>query len=104
MDDHVVLAGLLHDIGKAGRVTVVDRVAYVLLGAVAPRLLAVIAQRDRPPVGLNGLHLLLRHAERGAELLAAAGMPADVVRLVRNHERDVDLPGLGALRAADRRH
>lgn len=100
----VVLAGLLHDIGKAGRITVVDRVAHVLLGRLAPDLRDRLARRHRPLPGLNGLHLLLRHAAAGADALERAGMPAEVVWLVRHHERDLPHSGLTALRAADRRH
>jgi hypothetical protein len=101
---HVVLAGLLHDIGKAGRVTVVDRVAVVMLDRLAPGLRHRLASRQRPLPGLDGLHLLLRHAERGANLLAGAGMPADVVWLVRHHEREAGRDDLRALQAADHRH
>lgn len=101
---HVVMAGLLHDIGKAGRVTVVDRVANVLLGRLAPGLRDRLAARSRPAPGLDGLHLLLHHAERGADLLADAGTPADVVWLVRHHQSEIDHAGLRALQAADRRH
>lgn len=101
---HVVLAGLLHDIGKPGRVTVVERVAVVMLDRLAPRLRDRLASRPRPLPGLDGLHLLLRHAERGANMLAEAGMPADVVWLVRHHERETGRNDLRALQAADHRH
>lgn len=101
---HLVLAGLLHDIGKVGRVTVVDRTASVLLGRLAPGIRERLAARPRPLPGLDGLHLLLHHAERGADLLASAGVPADVVWLVRHHEREFDSTDLRALQAADHRH
>ncbi len=102
--DHVVLAGLLHDIGKAGRVTIVDRVAHVLIGWIMPRMRARLAARSRPVPGLDGLHLLLRHAETGADLLEKTGMPAKVVWLVRHHEQPTEHPDLRALVAADHRH
>lgn len=102
--EHVVLAGLLHDIGKVGRVTVVDRVAVVMLDRFAPTLRDRLASRPRPLPGLDGLHLLLRHAERGADMLAEAGLPADVVWLVRHHEREADRDDLRALQSADHRH
>lgn len=102
--ERVVQAGLLHDIGKAGRVTIVDRVALVLLGRLAPGARTRLAARQRPLPALNGLHLLLRHAEAGADLLERAGMPAEIVWLVRHHERDIDHAGLRALQVADRRH
>lgn len=102
--DHIVLAGLLHDIGKAGHITVVDRVVHVLLGRLAPGLRRRLAARARPLPGLDGLHLLLRHAEHGADLLEEAGMPADVVWLVRHHEQPTEYPELRVLLAADHRH
>ena len=102
--DHVVLAGLLHDIGKAGRVTTLDRVAHVLLGRIAPGVRDKLTTRSRPLPGLNGLHLLLRHADYGADLLAAAGLPARVVWLVRHHEQPTEHADLRALVAADHRH
>jgi hypothetical protein len=102
--DSVVLAGLLHDIGKAGRITVVDRVGLVLLGRLAPGVRGRLAARERSLPGLNGLHLQFRHAEVGAGQHDRAGMPAEVVWLVRHHERDIDNPELRALQAADRRH
>lgn len=102
--DHVILAGLLHDIGKAGRVTIFDRVAHVLLGQIAPSASTKLAARSRPLPGLDGLHLLVRHATTGADLLADAGMPAEVVWLVRHHEQPTEHADLRALVAADRRH
>jgi HD-like signal output (HDOD) protein len=102
--DHVVLAGLLHDIGKVGRITVVDRVAMVLLRRLSPVLLDRLAASRWSAPFLEGLHLLLRHAERGADLLADAGMPAEVTWLVRHHERPDAHPELRALQAADHRH
>lgn len=101
---HVVLAGLLHDIGKSRRVSVVDRVAKVVCTRLAPRLLLRIACLDRPPRLLEGLHLLLRHAARGADMLTEAGMPADVTWLVRHHEHDIADADLHALKAADGRN
>lgn len=100
----VVLAGLLHDIGKAGRVTILDRVAHVLLRRLVPGLRDRLAARSRPPLALGGLHLLVRHAEIGAEVLERAGVRADIVWLVRQHEDPTDDPDLCALLAADQRH
>jgi hypothetical protein len=99
--DQVIVAGLLHDIGKAGGVSLVDRVACVLLGRFLP---GTLRRLKRPPPGLNGLHLLTRHAEEGARLLERAGMPPEVVWLVRHHEAALDDPALRALQVADRRN
>lgn len=98
-DAHLLTAALLHDVGK-GRlagppVRLWHRVAFVLLAALAPRLL------DRWRGG--GLATLRRHAQRGAELAARAGAPPAVVELIRRHEecgQGAD-PRLRLLRAAD---
>jgi hypothetical protein len=71
-------------------------VAYVALGRATPGLLRRLARRP------GGLRLLERHAERGLEMAAALGAPAEVLRLMRAME-DGD-PGderVGLLRAAD---
>jgi HD-like signal output (HDOD) protein len=75
-----------------------------MLDRLSPKLRDRLASRPRPLPGLDGLHLLLGHAESGANLLAEAGMPADVVWLVRNHERRADSVSLRALQTADHRH
>jgi hypothetical protein len=102
--DAVVLAGLLHDIGKAGRIALPHRVAHVLLGRLAPSVADRWRASSARVPGCDGLHLLLRHAANGAALLAAAGMSDEIIWLVEYHEERLDHPGLNALRAADRRH
>jgi hypothetical protein len=99
-----VLAGLLHDVGKAGDVSLLVRVGAVLVSRLAPAASDQVRRLDRPPFAFQGLHLLLSHAERGAALLEAHGMHARVIWLVRNHEASLPDPELIALQAADERH
>jgi hypothetical protein len=76
-DRELLMAALLHDVGKGRQVRLWHRVAYVILMAVAPWL--------RPRLR-GGLAALRDHPQRGAALLAAAGAPPGVVELVRGHE------------------
>ncbi len=101
-DDSLVQAALLHDVGK-GRLRLWHRVAFVILRAVWPGLLARIAS---PGVGgwRAPFDRLLRHGELGAQRLEEAGASGETVRLVRYHG-NTELPDerLARLRAADDR-
>lgn len=93
-DPDLVLAALLHDIGK-GHQRKRDRVAYVVAGWL---------RTDRR-VGSPASRLELRraiarsarHAEAGAALLEAAGAPARVVELTRLHHVPPGEDGMLAL-------
>lgn len=99
-DDEVLLAALLHDVGK-GRIRLWHRVAYVLLRVTWPRLLTRVSEREgrgwrRAMASLRG------HAASGAALAEAAGTQATVVELIRHHESAEACDGrLALLRAAD---
>jgi hypothetical protein len=104
LPETVVLAGLLHDIGKAGTVWLPARVLVVLMQRFSPDLARRLKTMPSPPPGLRGLHLLLNHAERGASMLETHGMRSQVSWLVRHHEALTSHPYLTALQAADQRH
>jgi hypothetical protein len=92
-----LVAGLLHDAGKA-RTGVWPRVAYSLgdrYGRWIWRVAAIL-----PGFG-PALERLRTHAEISAGLAAAAGCSARTVELIRNQETAID-PEFGALlRLAD---
>ncbi len=84
----LLVAALLHDAGKAAVPFLLGvRVAVVLLGRFAPRLL------ERLSEGRGGPFTLYRHhAEIGAEWAARAGCSPLAVALIRHHERPVERP------------
>lgn len=100
----VVLAGVLHDIGKGGDTSVFARSTVVLLKRFAPAAARSLRDTSAPPRGLKGIHLLLAHADTGARLLESCGVRQEVVWLVRHHESTSSHPYLRALQEADHRH
>jgi hypothetical protein len=84
-DQDVLLAALLHDVGK-GRIRLWQRVVFVLLQTGAPGLLHRLAQ----PNGSGwrqAMASLKDHGFRGATLAQEAGASPAVVELIRNHQR-----------------
>ena len=100
-DDHDLLtAALLHDVGK-GRVALWHRVAYVLLAAGAPGLLARLAAPGEGRSWRQALYRCRNHAKLGAELARRAGSSPAVVALIGAEEVATDGGRLAALQAAD---
>lgn len=96
----LIVAGLLHDIGK-GRQRLWQRVAYVLLAACGPQTLARVA---RPGDGWRGaLDRSRRHAELGARLARSAGQPYAIAELIAGHHRPPASAEAALLQAADER-
>lgn len=93
LSPHLAQAALLHDVGKASaRMMVWHRVLVVLLGVLCPPCLAWLAQpgkASRPHSWRHPFYVACRHAELGALLCEAAGLPDEVVWLVRHHEGDI---------------
>ncbi len=100
-DDHDLLtAALLHDVGK-GRVALWHRVAYVLLAAGAPGLLARLAAPGEGRGWRQALYRCRHHAKLGAELARRAGSSPAAVALIGAEEVATDGGRLAALQAAD---
>ena len=99
----LLAAALLHNAGK-GSIHLHERVAYTLLGCLAPGLLDRLASPGGR--GFRGAMAAQRdHPERGAELLAAIGVRPRVLDLVRGHHDPAAPadPELAALIEADLR-
>jgi hypothetical protein len=98
-DRALLAAALLHDCGK-GRVALWQRVAHVLLGALAPGVRAQVAT-ERGAAWRRAFWRLLHHPAIGAELAARAGADPEIVRIIREQEAPHPDARLAILQAAD---
>ena len=104
-DRDLLVAGLLHDVGKSdgqNSVRLTDRVAKVLLKRISPGTLDRVAAAY-PDCRFPGLALTVLHPELGAEAAREMGCSERTCWLIRNHEAasDLDDPDLACLQAAD---
>jgi hypothetical protein len=100
----LIVAGLLHDLGKVDnghRVRLIDRVANVLIGRASPLLLGWLARPDAT-WWRAGITLVVHHPEIGGERAARLGCSDQVVWLIKHHEDSIiDDPELRLLADVD---
>ncbi|MGH2480620.1 MAG: hypothetical protein ACRDHW_13275 [Ktedonobacteraceae bacterium] len=101
----ILIAALLHDVGKAaGHVPFWTRPAIVLGKRCMPRLLTCLTvypiEQQRLPRWRRALSYAWWHAEVGADLAGSAGLSERAVYYIRMHHRP-DSPELAELHLVD---
>ena len=106
--DLLLKCALLHDVGKVkGDVSTADKIITVILDKIAPDWVRKWGRSGRGGKIANlrhAVHTYYHHAARGAAMLSAAGVAAEITGIVaRHHEAPADgePPELRLLRTAD---
>ncbi len=104
-DEQVVLAGLLHDIGKPADAPLIARALCILIRRMGPWW---ESKANNPSTRVSlflTIQGLLNHSTTGADFLASSHLPERVVWLVRHHHQTISSrPDLHALQRADQRN
>ncbi len=98
-DPALFAAVLLHDCGK-GRVTLWQRVAYVVLGVATSSVRARMAS-EHGADWRRAFWRLVHHPELGAEMVARTAADPDTIRMIREQDADAPDSRLALLQAAD---
>jgi putative nucleotidyltransferase with HDIG domain len=98
-DRDLLVAGLLHDVGKSLAPPDVQlRIAITLIEGLVPWLVWPLIRRG------GVLARLWLHPEGGAELASQAGLSPEVVTLIREHHSPAFDSRMAALQRADELH
>ncbi len=101
----LIVAGLLHDVGKAdecGTVSLADRIGNVFTARYLPRCYSWLT-RPGNSRWRHGMQLSANHAQLGAVLAEQHGCSERTIWLIKNHEMaDTDDPDLLLLQDIDR--
>ena len=112
-DDDLLIAALLHDVGKAhAPLQLWERTVVVLGRKLAPGLAERLGRADEATPGLGRAFVTAQqHAAWGAELAERAGAPSRAAALIRRHQNAPPTPPrtaedrlLAALREADEKN